>query len=50
MFNDADLIALGITLKLAFISTLVLLLLGTPLSWWLARTRWRAKFLIEAVI
>ncbi len=32
-----------LTLKLAGISTLVLLLIGTPLAWWLARTRtvWR---------
>ena len=50
MFNEADLTALAITLKLAFISTLVLLVLGTPLAWWLARTRWRFKFLLEALI
>jgi molybdate transport system permease protein len=28
----------------------VLLLLGTPLAWWLARTQWRFKFLLEALI
>jgi len=50
MFNEADLIALSITLKLATISTLLLLVLGTPLAWWLARTHWRAKFLLEALI
>ena len=50
MFNEADLTALVITLKLAFVSTFVLLLLGTPLAWWLARTRWRLKFLLEAMI
>ena len=50
MFNEADLTALAITLKLAFISTLVLLVLGTPLAWWLARTRWRFKFQLEALI
>jgi molybdate transport system permease protein len=48
--NQADLTALGITLKLAGLTTLLLLLLGTPLAWWLARTRWRLKFLIEAVV
>ncbi|MGI9309409.1 MAG: molybdate ABC transporter permease subunit, partial [Gammaproteobacteria bacterium] len=37
-------------LKLAAITTLILLLLGTPLAWWLARTRWRFKFLLEALI
>jgi molybdate transport system permease protein len=50
MLSDADLTALVITLKLALITTLILLLLGTPLAWWLARTRWRLKFLLEAVI
>lgn len=50
MLNEADLTALVITLKLAFISTLILLLLGTPVAWWLARTRWRFKFLPEAVV
>jgi molybdate transport system permease protein len=50
MFNDADITALLITLKLATITTLILLLLGTPLAWWLARTRWRLKFLLEAVV
>ena len=50
IFNEADLTALFITLKLALITTLILLLVGTPLAWWLAHSRWRAKFLIEAVI
>ena len=39
MLNEADLIALAITFKLAGISTLILLLLGTPLAWWMANTR-----------
>jgi molybdate transport system permease protein len=47
---EADLAALAITFKLATVSTLVLLLLGTPLAWWLARTQWRFKFLLEALI
>ena len=50
MFNESDLTALAITLKLALSSTLILLLLGTPLAWWLSRTRWRFKFVLEAVI
>ena len=48
--GEADITALFITLKLAVVSTLILLLLGTPLAWWMARTRWRYKFLLEAVI
>ena len=50
MLNESDLTAVAITLKLAGLSTLILLLLGTPLAWWLASTRWRFKFLLEAVI
>ena len=50
MLDVADLTALAITLKLAGISTLILLLLGTPLAWWMAHTRWRFKFLLEAVV
>jgi molybdate transport system permease protein len=36
--------AIGLTLRLAAISTLVLLLIASPLAWWLARSRsvWRA--------
>ncbi|MBT8063954.1 MAG: molybdate ABC transporter permease subunit [Xanthomonadales bacterium] len=50
MFGPDDLTALAITLKLAFVSTAVLLLLGTPLAWWLSRSRWKYKFIPEAVI
>ncbi|WP_421867320.1 molybdate ABC transporter permease subunit [Motiliproteus sp.] len=48
--ETSDLSALSITLQLAGLTTLILLLLGTPLAWWLARSRWRYKFLLEAVI
>jgi len=48
--NNAEIIALAISLKLAFISTVVLLLIGTPLAWWLARTRWRFKYVPEAIV
>ena len=49
-FNADDLAAIWLTLKLAGLTTLVLLLLATPLAWWLARTpsRWRAP--IGAVV
>lgn len=50
MLSDPDLIALLITLKLALLTTLILLLVGTPLAWWMAHTRWRFKFLLEAVV
>ena len=48
--SDADLAALWVTLRLASLTTVILLLLGTPLAWWLARSRWRLKFLVEAVV
>jgi len=50
MFSEADLTALMITLKLAGVTTLILLLLGTPLAWWMSRTQWRFKFLLEALV
>ncbi len=50
MLSDADLTALSITLKLAGLTTVILLLIGTPFAWWLARSRWRFKFIIEALV
>ncbi|MCW5609231.1 MAG: molybdate ABC transporter permease subunit [Rubrivivax sp.] len=44
-----DLGPLALTLRLAAITTLLLLLLGTPLAWWLAHTRSRWKAPIEAL-
>lgn len=43
-----DLAPLVLTLELAALTTLVLLLLGTPLAWWLAHTRSRWKPVVEA--
>jgi len=45
-----DTTPIWITLRLATVSTLVLLCLGTPLAWWLARTRTYLKAPIEAVV
>jgi molybdate transport system permease protein len=39
-----------LTLKLAAVSVAVLLALGTPFAWWLARTRSPLKVPIEAVV
>ncbi len=49
-FSADDLTALTVTLKLAAISTGILLLLGTPLAWWLANTRCRIKIIVDAVV
>jgi len=50
MWTDVDLQALWITLKLALITTGVLVGVGTPLAWWLARTRRAYKTVVEAVV
>ena len=39
-----------LTLKLATCSTILLLLIGTPIAWWLARTRARWKEAIAAFV
>ena len=41
--SAADLLALSISLRLAALTTALLIVLGTPLAWWLAtaRSRWR---------
>jgi len=48
--NAYDAVALWITIKLAVLTTLILLILGTPLSWWLARTKFPFKTFIEAIV
>jgi len=45
-----DLEAFGLTLRLAGTVTLLLLLFGAPLAWWLARTRSRLQRLVAAVV
>ena len=50
MLTTADIEALLLTLKLALVATGLLLLLGTPVAWCLARSRWRYKFLFEAIV
>jgi molybdate transport system permease protein len=42
--------AIRLSLALASATTLILLLLGLPLAYWLASSRWRFKFLVEAVV
>ena len=49
-FSDADLGAIWLTLKLAAVTTTLLLLVGTPLAWWLARTHSRWKGPVGAVV
>jgi len=48
--ENTDLAALWLTLKLAGVVTLLLLLIGTPIAWWLARTRSRLKGVVGALV
>lgn len=50
MITDQDWTALWLTLKLASVSTALLLVLGTPLALWLATSRGRAKLLVEVLV
>jgi molybdate transport system permease protein len=48
--TSADFAAIWLTVKLATITTLLLLLIGTPIAWWLARTRSWWKGPVGAVV
>ena len=50
MFDAADLQAIWLTVRLAGLTTLVLLVVGTPIAWWLARTGSRWKGPVGAVV
>ena len=48
--HSLDWQAVRLTLQLACCTTAVLLVLGIPLSYWLATSRWRGKFIIDAIV
>ncbi len=50
MLSPAEWSAVRLTAELAALSTALLLLVGTPMAWWLARTRSRAKPLLAALV
>jgi molybdate transport system permease protein len=50
MLDTADLVAFSLTIRLAATTTALLLLIGTPLAWWLAQTRSRWRGAVEALI
>lgn len=50
VFSTADLSAIWLTFKLAGVVTVILLLIGTPIAWWLARTRSWWKGPVGAVV
>ncbi|HEX8892689.1 MAG TPA: ABC transporter permease subunit, partial [Terriglobales bacterium] len=42
--------ALLLTLRLAVLVSLILMAIGLPLGYWLASSRWRWKFMVEAIV
>ena len=50
MFSPADIEALLLTLKVASLATIFMLLFGTPLAWWLARTRSKWRGIISTFV
>lgn len=50
MLSAEDWQALWLTARLAALVTLILLVLGTPLAWWLARGRGRGRAAVGAVV
>lgn len=45
-----DFSPLWLSLELAAITVVILMLVGTPVAWWLARTRSRLRVAVEAVV
>lgn len=50
MLSASDLEAIWLTFKVATTVTVILLLIGTPIAWWLARTRSRLKGPVGAIV
>ena len=50
MLSAVDLAAIWLTFKLASLTTATLMVVGTPIAWWLARTHSKWKGVIGAVV
>jgi molybdate transport system permease protein len=48
--SESDLQAIWLTIRLASVVTAILLIVGTPIAWWLARSRSRMKGVLGAVV
>jgi len=48
--TPTDLQAIGLTLKLACVTTLALVLMATPLAWWLSFARGKMKTIVSALV
>src|ERR1039457_6865251 len=42
--------AIFLTIRLALVLCAILLVVGTPIAWWLSFTRWRWKFFVESIV
>ena len=49
-FSASDLSAIWLTLQLASLTTLILLVVGTPIAWWLTHTRSRLRGPVGAIV
>ena len=49
-FSGADLEAIWLTLRLAAVVTVILMVIGTPIAWWLARTTSWWKGPVSAIV
>jgi molybdate transport system permease protein len=50
MPSSADLTAILLTVRLALVTTVLLLLIATPIAWWLARGRSNLRTVIGAIV
>ena len=50
MLTSADFSTLRLTFQVASLATMLMLLFGTPLAWWLARTQSKCKGIINAIV
>ena len=48
--SPEDFTAIALTAKLAALSTVLVLILGTPVAWWLARSRSRLRSVVGAIV
>ena len=50
MLDPADVSAITLTVKLATLSTILLIVIGTPVAWWLARTQSPLKSVVASIV
>jgi len=50
ILSDSDIQSIWLTIKLAVTVTLILLVVGTPIAWWMARSKSRLKGVFGAVV